>query len=379
MARILLISKTTPDIPEHKGVWLKTLHQKAALESLGHQVQLLYFCQTGFFLNDSRIKIKNLPYAFLIPSFLLHHIQFCHSISMVIGLHAFDIVYARYFFSSPFTWKLWKEIKRAKPHVKMILEFPTYPYTLEVSGVISSILMRFEHWFCHRSVSLFDLLVTIAGKVYVDTIPSLCLENGIEVESYNIKISSFKKRSLRLIACGSLWRWYGLDRLIKGMHMYYTGYGSGSLQVNLDIVGSGPEYSGLRKLVSQYGLEEYIQFRGPQSDAELNELFNRADVAVGSLAAFRKNLSRVSALKHREFSARGIPFIYADYDASFAHSFFALKVSPSEDPIDIQTVVLWWEQLILEYGENLPDKIRKEASLQLSWKEQMKRVLAVVQ
>ncbi|HMQ06898.1 MAG TPA: hypothetical protein PKC30_06320 [Saprospiraceae bacterium] len=379
MARILLISKTSPDIPEHKGVWLKTLHQKAALESLGHQVWLLYFCQTGFFLNDIRIKVKSLPFAFLIPSFIVHHIQFCHSIFLINRLHVFDMIYARYFFSSPFTWKLWKEIKRANTDVKMILEFPTYPYALEVSGIHSSVLMRLERWFCHRSVTFFDLLVVIAGKAFTDTMPYICLDNGIEVGSYEVKSSSIKKGSMRMIACGSLWRWYGLDRLIKGMHFAYTGNASGSLQVTLDIVGSGAEYSVLRSLVTHHGLEAFIRFHGPQSDAELNELFNRADVAIGSLAAYRKNLSKVSALKHREFSARGIPFIYADYDASFEHSFYALKVAASEDPIDIHAVVLWWEHLILEYEENLPVKIRKEASLLLSWKEQMKRVLEVVQ
>ena len=50
---------------------------------------------------------------------------------------------------------------------------------------------------------------------------------------------------------------------------------------------------------------------------ELDELFDLADFAIGSLARHRSHIDKIKTLKNREYAARGIPFIYSETDEDF--------------------------------------------------------------
>ncbi|MEG2480028.1 MAG: hypothetical protein RSA50_07120, partial [Mucinivorans sp.] len=43
-----------------------------------------------------------------------------------------------------------------------------------------------------------------------------------------------------------------------------------------------------------------------------DDLFEQADIAIGSLARHRSGITTIKTLKNREYAARGIPFIYSE-------------------------------------------------------------------
>ena len=49
-----------------------------------------------------------------------------------------------------------------------------------------------------------------------------------------------------------------------------------------------------------------------QTGEELNELFNRADFAIGSLGRHRSGIYNIKTLKNREYAARGLAFMYSE-------------------------------------------------------------------
>ena len=65
---------------------------------------------------------------------------------------------------------------------------------------------------------------------------------------------------------------------------------------------------------------------------ELDELFNEADFAIGSLARHRSGIDKIKTLKNREYAARGIPFAYSETDGDFDKMPYILKFRPTKVP-----------------------------------------------
>ena len=66
---------------------------------------------------------------------------------------------------------------------------------------------------------------------------------------------------------------------------------------------------------------------------ELDELFDLADFAIGSLARHRSHIDKIKTLKNREYAARGIPFIYSETDEDFDRMPYILKAPADESAI----------------------------------------------
>ena len=59
-----------------------------------------------------------------------------------------------------------------------------------------------------------------------------------------------------MIVVSSLYYWHGYDRTIEGLKNYYKG--THSKEVNLYIVGTGPEFVKYEKLIKEYDLENHV-------------------------------------------------------------------------------------------------------------------------
>ena len=62
-------------------------------------------------------------------------------------------------------------------------------------------------------------------------------------------------------------------------------------------------------MVEKAGLNKYIQFYGLMYGEELDDMYDKADMALGCFAAYKNNLSIISPLKSREALAKGLPFV----------------------------------------------------------------------
>ena len=132
------------------------------------------------------------------------------------------------------------------------------------------------------------------------------------------------------------------------------------------------------ELIKTYGLlieelknklEKYIIIHGSQHGSKLDELFELADIGIGSLARHRCGISNIKTLKNREYAARGIPFIYSENDSDFDSMPYVLKVTADDSPINIESIIDFYR--VNKYS---PVQIRESIN-DLSWEKQMKNVI----
>jgi len=204
--------------------------------------------------------------------------------------------------------------------------------------------------------------------------PCLVNGNGIDVSSVPLRTSpAFDGKHLELLCVAQVAKWHGLDRFIKGMAKY-----SGDVNIKLHIVGDGSEVPNLKRLVSELKLENAVLFHGFKTGKELDKLFDKCHIAVGSLGNHRKGLTETSELKAREYCARGIPFFCSANDADFPNDFpYILKVPADENPIEIPSVVEFARKVLLDQEHS--EKMRRYAEENLDWSIKMKRLIEFMQ
>ena len=83
-------------------------------------------------------------------------------------------------------------------------------------------------------------------------------------------------------------RKHGFDRVIRGIAQYYEN--GGKCNVIFHIVGQGDESENLKGLATSLNLEKNIIFHGSKFGAELDALYENADIGVDALGAHRKGL-----------------------------------------------------------------------------------------
>ena len=103
---------------------------------------------------------------------------------------------------------------------------------------------------------------------------------------------------------------------------------------------------------------------------ELDDVFDRAAIGIGSLARHRSGITNIKTLKNREYAARGIPFVYSEIDDDFEKMPYILKVPANEQPVNIESILNFYRS-----KEWDPIEIR-ESVAHLSWKSQMRKVFS---
>lgn len=83
-------------------------------------------------------------------------------------------------------------------------------------------------------------------------------------------------------------------------------------------------------MIRDHHLEEYVILHGPLHGEELDEQFERADFAIGSLGRHRSGITEIKTLKNREYAARGFAFTYSETDADFDAMPYVWKVPADE-------------------------------------------------
>jgi glycosyltransferase involved in cell wall biosynthesis len=282
-----------------------------------------------------------------------------------------DIIYIRYtHFANPFFIYFLLKIKKMKK--KVILEIPTYPYDYEYlySNLAKKLLLIVEKVSRRQFKYYVDLVVCPNAKNKIFGIPTVEIENPINISEIKIRHPIKKEDNIiNLIAVSSMNYWDGYDRVIKGMHSYYSR--NNNYIVYLHLVGPDNEESRKYKLLAKrLKVGKYVFFHPYIIGEELDRLFDISDLGIGCLASFRKKIISIKPLKHREYCARGIPFIYAGVDSIFEGKDFVLKAPLDESAIRIEDIVSFIKSLNINYID-----IRKFAERNLTWDQNVKNIL----
>jgi len=295
--------------------------------------------------------------------------SYLKTLNKIIIMYNINILYYR--LSLP-TMKLMNIMKNKK--IVKIVEIPTYPYEKEYEITNK----KFEYYFFRKDgykkiFDLADLVVAVSAEKNLNVDEKFILiKNGIQLEGLNIKKQN-KKNYLNLLSIANVAFWHGYDRIIKGLYEYYKT--NPKKEVYYHCVGEGPELTNLKKLTKELNLEKYVIFHGTKTGEDLDKVVDECDIAFGSLGNHRKGLYADSALKNREYCARGIPFVIASDDQDFPETFpFVYRIPKDNSPVDINQVIKWYESLIKEYP-NYSIEMRKYAEENLSWDAKMKPVI----
>jgi glycosyltransferase involved in cell wall biosynthesis len=110
---------------------------------------------------------------------------------------------------------------------------------------------------------------------------------------------------------GSLQPWQGTDLLLEALKY--------QPRARLWIIGEGPEKSSLEAQAIQLNVADRVHWWGHQDGAHLQRLLSASDIAVGSLALYRKNLYEAQPLKVRHYLGVGLPTIIGYNDTMLNH------------------------------------------------------------
>ena len=157
--------------------------------------------------------------------------------------------------------------------------------------------------------------------------------NGVDVESTPQRGAApeWPAPVLRLIGVATLVSWHGYDRLIRAIGEFQADPAR-PFDVHFTIVGDGPALDDLTRLTAQLGLTDHVTFAGVLAGDEVYRCYDRSHLGVSALAIHRKGLHEASALKAREYSAAGLPFIASGHDPDFGPDVaFRIEVASSED------------------------------------------------
>lgn len=372
---IKLIYLTHSDINEYSGVSKKILSQISAFKNTGFICDIFYKTKTKnkIFkkLYNSNLTLQEYSNNLLNKIRLICEYKIIYN---YILKEKYEIVYLRYALeANPFFIKFLKNLKRE--NIKIILEIPTYPYDNEriSKNILRKIYIKIEKIYRKKLKNNVDRIVTFSNDNEIFGIKTIKMNNGIDVlqvpiineeKNYNID------NEINFIGVARIALWHGFDRLILSMFEYYKN--NPKEIIKFHVVGDGQKdvVENLKRLVRDNNLEKYVIFYGYKSGKDLDEIFKKMDIGVGSLASFRQGLETGSSLKNREYCARGLPILNGDIDLPLSNEQFVYQIPNKNSLFDLNEIIEWYKNLKLSQKE-----IRKYAEENLTWDKQMKKVV----
>ena len=345
------------------GVCQKIVMQVNAMRDRGYTIEVPDFSTKGFF---SRVWQK-LPFVSTVYDYKVS----CYLRSR--SLDDVDFVYIRH---GGATRRLIKTLYYLKKnHVKIIYEYPTFPYDRNENKIINTFVRKKDVKWRNYIKDYVSCVVDYSYQGEILGAKCIDISNGINVSEV-LPQSKKSHKGIAFIGVGLLTYWNGYDRMIKAIHDYYMeDYKFTGIDVYFHIVGDGDELPNLKLMVDRLGVADKVYFYGFLDCDQLKEVYDISDIGVGTIAHFRKYKNHImSTLKTKEYAAKGMPFLKSDPDPVFDLNKldFIYNLSPNEEPFKITDIISWYEDLTRRHSsEELRDHIRSFADRELSWKKQL--------
>jgi len=325
MARVLLIYRVNKGINSNIGVVRKLIGQVNGLAQLGHDVDYVIHDDNHIYLNNN--PIYNLKLRFL------------------------------------------NRFHNQNHNTKLVIDMPTYPYQKEHGGVKGVSALMIDRLLRKRLKRSIDHILHSGQEKFIFDIPTIDFSNGIDCDMIKVR-TPLQREDYRIIAVGKWQYWHGLDRILMGITKYKERLNK---MVALDIVGDGPELQKLKNVVERHRIKNHVTFHGVCTGSKLDLLFDKADIGLGTLGLFRKNVKIDSSLKNREYIARGLPIILCSEDADIkVNENFVCKVEEDESIINMVQIERFLSNL---NTKKTIEQTRAYAEHQLSWKSKMKELM----
>ncbi len=359
--KALIVYRIDKNIRANAGLVNKINGQVRSLNGLG--------IRTDYIIHGNQTIYKNSEVMWKARqgsnSFKWNFFNFLHFILQ----QQYDLYIIRYGLT---TWPFlhWLKLLRSKnPESVILIDMPTYPYRLEWKGIRGKIIYGIDFSLRGKLKKYVDGILHSGLEHEIFGIPTIGFSNGIQVSSLLAR-NPDKTSEMRMLAIGKWQYWHGLDRLLRGIFQYLK---SGKTDIRLTIIGEGPEMAKIVQIIKNLQIEQFVHLVGSEAGLALNEYFDKADIGVGTLGLHRKRVKIDASLKHREYTARGLPFIMSACDADNLHlQEFVLKFPEDESSIDLNKVMEFYKNLKMDM---IIPKMRSFAERHLDWNAKMKRLI----
>ncbi|MDE6847615.1 MAG: glycosyltransferase [Lachnospiraceae bacterium] len=221
-----------------------------------------------------------------------------------------DYIYIRKINGDRKLYLFLKHIRRDFPNCKILIEIHTYPYYQNMLKSVSGIVFLIKDYINYRKIAkLIDRIVTFSDDQEIFHVPTIQTINGIDVQSVCPveKLREKDSKEISMIAVAMMGKYHGYERIFNGLKEYYEHGGSHDFQFH--IVGEGSVKNEYMKLVKELGIEKHVVFWGVKMGEDLHEIYCKADLAISTLAWYKVGIKRSSALKVREYLAKGLPVV----------------------------------------------------------------------
>jgi glycosyltransferase involved in cell wall biosynthesis len=270
----------------------------------------------------------------------------------------YNCIYIRYHLSDFLFLNVLRLLRKNKS--KIVIEIPTYPYKHELlrwkKGIVRYLIDLTSHVFLKLYVGR---IITYSDDASIFGIKTINTINGIIYDTIVPVQKQFHPEvEINLISVSLTMSCHGYDRLIEGLYNYYSQ--GGSFNILYHIVGEGEEIKKYEGLVKKYKLEKHVKFYGFKSGNELNEVYDKADIAINSLGIHRIGLKTESTIKSKEYAAKGLPIISSYQIDAFSqedNKKYVHQISADETAVDINELIQFHEQ-VYNNTDNLSNEIR---------------------
>lgn len=320
----------------YSGVAQKIESQAAAFVSNGFEIDVMYCDNSTRLLGSLGRRI----------SFLSDGVKWPREISGYQGIYARKPTVCTKGFIRTLA-----RIKENDPSVPVVVEIPTYPYDDQFKSFKSKPALMTDRLWRGKMHLYVDRVVDLYGNKEVFKIQTVSAINGINLDGIAARKPSYRAEEINLLCVASFAKWHGVDRMLSGLHEYYSL--GGRRKVVLHLIGGGPALFDLKSQVEEYALQNSVLFHGVIPHDKLDAWFDECCFAIESLADYRRGVSVSNSLKSREYLARGIPFAYStDIDVFRDERPSSCYRVPSDDsPIDIGALIKFIDDLYLGVPE----------------------------
>lgn len=281
-----------------------------------------------------------------------------------------DFVYMRKVLCDRGLYAFLKRAKKRYPHLKILIEVPTYPYDQEIFTHLKNLpLCLKDRFYRNRIHPYVDRIVTYSADENIFGIPTIAIQNGMNPDDYPVRKAKTVTDDIHLLAVASFQKAHGYERIIRGMADYYQS--GGTRKVILDMVGDGDEAQKYMQLAQQLGLRDSVIFWGPRYGEELIPFFDQADLGLAPFGFYKHGIELSSALKVREYLARGLPVVAGSRQDIFTEETFPyyLEFPNNDSTVDIQRIVDFHDRIYhrSETYETVIQNIRAYAETHAAW------------
>lgn len=277
--------------------------------------------------------------------------------------------------------KFLRTMKLRYPECKIVCEIATYPYVREMLQSYRGWLFIGKELYNRRKLKKYiDRFVTYSDEVEILGVSTIRTLNGIDVNCIKpVSIKRVDKSVINMIVVAVMQKNHGYERVLKGIKDYYENGGSREIKVHM--VGEGAEKIIYEKLVETLGIQKNVWFYGKRTGDALDEIYDKADVALSVFGLYKAGISKISSLKSKEYLAKGLPVVSGCKEDIFINnkcSFF-LEFPNDNSTIDFKKVVDFYDRLYIdETNEMLVNQIREFALQNVDMEISMRPILEYI-